>query len=110
MAATEVHEGHAPVLEHRGPQIEKAYYPEYADQAERIYPLNSWQVNWGSAILLLGMATLGLPLAAFAYHQENGSVSMGMCIAALVFCVVVNIVGLAIIVAGFKTHKRDEAH
>lgn len=102
--------GHVATLEHRGPEIDKAHYPDYAEQKERIYPLGSWEVNWGSAVLLGGMATLGLPITAFGYHFENGSVSIGTAVAALVFCIIALVVGLSLVVLGFARHKRDDAH
>lgn len=99
---------HAAQLEHRGPQIEKAYYPEYFDEEPKTYPLYSWELLLGSAVMLVGMAILGLPITAAAYMNENGDVSMGIVIAAVVAFLVVELAGLAMVVAGFKLHKRED--
>lgn len=99
---------HAAELEHRGPQIEKAYYPEYFDEAPTTFPLYSWELILGSSVMLAGMGTLGLPITAAAYMNENGDVSMGLVIAAAVFFVIVETIGLLLVVTGFKRHTRDD--
>lgn len=101
---------HAAELEHRGPQIEKAYYPEYFDEEPKTYPLYSWEVLLGSAVMLAGMGALGFPITAAAYMNENGDVSMGVVIGAAIFFLVVEIVGLLMVVAGFKRHTREDDH
>lgn len=93
-------------LEHTGPAIVEEYYPKYADDVNRIYPLYSMEVYLGSALMLIGMGALGLPITALAYQLENGDVTMTTTLLALLVFVLFEVVGLAIIVLGFKKHKR----
>lgn len=97
-------------LEHTGPAIVDEYYPTYADDVSRTYPLYSMEVYMGSALMLIGMGALGLPITALAYQVENGDVTMTTTLLAVLAFVLFEIVGLAIVVYGFKKHKRPDSH
>jgi len=99
-------------LEHTGAAIVEEYYPEYAETKAPVYPLYSDLVYIGSAVILLSMAMLGLPITALGYAIDpiTEGVSMGLAIFAVVANVVVFLVGLGLCMAGFKRHKRPDDH
>lgn len=97
-------------LEHRGPEIVEEYYPSYAEGPGRIYPLYSMEVYLGGALMLAGMGVLGLPITALAYQVENGDVEMSVTLLCAAMFLLCEIVGLAIIVMGFKKHARTGSH
>lgn len=97
-------------LEHTGAAIVEEYYPEYATTVAPTYSLYSTEIYIGSAIMLLSMCMLGLPLTAFGYYQDNMGVSLGLVIVAVVATAVVFLVGLGICMFGFRKYGREDAH
>jgi len=97
-------------LEHTGAAIVEEYYPEYASTEVPVYPLYSTLIYVGSAILLLSMSMLGLPLTALGYYTANQSVGLGTVVLATVATVVVFLVGLVLLMVGFRRHGRQDAH
>ena len=97
-------------LEHTGAAIVEEYYPEYATTQAPVYPLYSDLVYIGSAVLLLSMSMLGLPITALGYYKDDMGVSLGLVVIAVVLNVVVFLVGLGLCMAGFRRHGRKDAH
>lgn len=97
-------------LEHTGAAIVEEYYPEYAATVAPTYVLYSTELYVGSAILLLSMSMLGLPLTAFGYYADGMGVSLGLAIASVVATAVVFIVGLGLCMYGFRKYAREDAH
>ena len=64
-------------LEHTGAAIVEEYYPKYATEVAPTYPLYSTEIYVGSAILLLSMSMLGLPITAIGYYTQNAGVGLG---------------------------------
>ena len=97
-------------LEHTGAAIVEEYYPEYATAEAPVTPLYSTEIYFGSTVILLSMAMLGLPLTALGYYTDNMDVSTGIVIAAVVATAVVFFIGLGICMVGFRKHAREDAH
>lgn len=97
-------------LEHTGAAIVEEYYPEYATTVAHTYPLYSTEIYVGSAIILLSMSMLGLPLTAYGYYVDNMGVSLGLVIGAVVATTVVFLLGLVVCMIGFRKYGREEAH
>lgn len=97
-------------LEHTGAAIVEEYYPEYATTEAPTYTLYSAEIYVGSAILLLSMSMLGLPLTAFGYYTDDMGVSLGIVIAAVVATAVVFFLGLGICMLGFRKYGRKDEH
>lgn len=97
-------------LEHTGAAIVEEYYPEYATTVAPTYPLYSTEIYVGSAIILLSMSMLGLPLTAYGYYVDNMGVSLGLVIGAVVATTVVFLLGLVVCMIGFRKYGREEAH
>lgn len=97
-------------LEHTGAAIVEEYYPEYATTVAPTYPLYSTEIYLGSAIMLLSMCMLGLPLTAYGYYVDNMNVSVGIVVLATVATAVVFLLGLIICMVGFRKYGREEAH
>ena len=97
-------------LEHTGAAIVEEYYPEYATTVAPTYPLYSTEIYVGSAIMLLSMAMLGLPLTAYGYYVDDMGVSLGIVILAVVATTVVFLTGLVICMIGFRKYGREDAH
>lgn len=97
-------------LEHTGAAIVEEYYPEYATTIAPTYPLYSTEIYVGSAIMLLSMAMLGLPLTAYGYYVDDMGVSLGIVILAVVATTVVFLTGLVICMIGFRKYGREDAH
>ncbi|MDX2356102.1 hypothetical protein [Dietzia sp. PP-33] len=97
-------------LEHTGAAIVEEYYPEYASDAAPIYPLYATEIYAGSAIMLLSMSMLGLPITALGYYMDDMGVSLGLVVAAVVATTVVFVLGLAVCMVGFRKYGREDAH
>ena len=97
-------------LEHTGAAIVEGYYPEYATTIAPTYPLYSTEIYVGSAIMLLSMAMLGLPLTAYGYYVDDMGVSLGIVILAVVATTVVFLTGLVTCMIGFRKYGREDAH
>ncbi|NLD86438.1 MAG: hypothetical protein GX636_11080 [Actinomycetales bacterium] len=97
-------------LEHTGAAIVEEYYPEYATTEAPVYTLYSGPLYLGSAIILLSMCMLGLPLTAAGYFADDMGVSMGLVVAAVVATAVVFLVGLGICFYAFRKHGREDGH
>ena len=97
-------------LEHTGAAIVEEYYPEYATEQAPIYPLYATEIYVGSAIMLLSMSMLGLPITAFGYYMEDTGVSLTAVVAAVVATIVVFVVGLGVCMVGFRKYGREDAH
>ncbi|EFV92649.1 hypothetical protein ES5_04773 [Dietzia cinnamea P4] len=97
-------------LEHTGAAIVEEYYPEYATKVAPTYPLYSTEIYVGSAIILLSMSMLGLPITAIGYYTQNAGVSLGMAVAAVVATTVVFLTGLFVCMYGFRKHGREDSH
>ena len=97
-------------LEHTGAAIVEEYYPEYATTVAPTYSLYSTEIYLGSALLLLSMCMLGLPLTAFGYYTDDMGVSLGLVIAAVVATTVVFLLGLVTCMIGFRKYGREDAH
>lgn len=97
-------------LEHTGAAIVEEYYPEYATTVAPTYSLYSTEIYVGSAVMLLSMCMLGLPLTAFGYYTDNMGVSLGLVIIAAVATTVVFLVGLVTCMVGFRKYGREDAH
>ena len=97
-------------LEHTGAAIVEEYYPEYATTIAPTYPLYSTEIYVGSAIMLLSMAMLGLPLTAYGYYVDDMGVSLGIVILAVVATTVVFLTGLVICMISFRKYGREDAH
>lgn len=97
-------------LEHTGAAIVEEYYPEYATTVAPTFSLYSTEIYVGSAVMLLSMCMLGLPLTAFGYYTDNMGVGLGLVIAAAVATTVVFLVGLVTCMVGFRKYGREDAH
>ena len=97
-------------LEHTGAAIVEEYYPEYATTIAPTYPLYSTEIYVGSAIMLLSMAMLGLPLTAYGYYVDDMGVSLGIVILAVVATTLVFLTGLVTCMIGFRKYGREDAH
>lgn len=97
-------------LEHTGAAIVEEYYPEYATTETPIYPLYSTLIYVGSAVMLLSMSMLGLPITALGYYMDDMGVGLGLVVGAVVATTVVFLLGLGLCMAGFRKHGREDAH
>ncbi|AWH96497.1 hypothetical protein [Dietzia psychralcaliphila] len=97
-------------LEHTGAAIVEEYYPKYATDEAPVYPLYATEIYAGSAIMLLAMSMLGLPITALAFYTDDMDVSLGLVVAAVVATVVVFVIGLAVCMIGFRKYGRKDAH
>ena len=97
-------------LEHTGAAIVEEYYPEYATTIAPTYPLYSTEIYVGSAIMLLSMAMLGLPLTAYGYYVDDMGVSLGIVILAVVATTLVFLTGLVTCMIGSRKYGREDAH
>lgn len=97
-------------LEHTGAAIVEEYYPGYATTEAPVYSLYSTEIYLGSAIMLLSMAMLGLPLTALGYYTDDMGVGLGLVVGAAVATAVVFLVGLGTCFAGFRKYGRKDEH